>query len=260
MSERERYGLGYGEATHAWMRQRAAESHAGFFAPHLKSGMRLLDCGCGPGSISVGLARLVAPGDLVGVDLSPQQVARAQTLAAETEAANAAFGVGDAYALPFDDASFDAVFAHATLFHLREPAKALAEFRRLLRPDGVLGVRDPDYADWALTPATDDLSVAQSLLLRLSRHEGASPTYAGHLAELLASAGFTNIEVATRTAANRPSGAYAQRLIAMRDTVLGQDWADAAALDRLIGSLRAWSQHAGAGEHLAWREAVARPG
>ena len=42
---------------------------ATFLAPHLRAGMRLLDCGCGPGSITVDLAQAVAPGDAIGIDL-----------------------------------------------------------------------------------------------------------------------------------------------------------------------------------------------
>ena len=41
---------------------------ASFLAPHLRAGMRLIDCGCGPGSITIDLARIVAPGGVVGID------------------------------------------------------------------------------------------------------------------------------------------------------------------------------------------------
>ena len=47
---------------------------AGFLMPHLESGMTLLDCGCGPGTITVGLAEAVAPGQVVGIDLEPGMI------------------------------------------------------------------------------------------------------------------------------------------------------------------------------------------
>ena len=70
--------------------------------------MRLLDVGCGPGSITLGLAEAVAPGEVVGVDLQPAQVEQARALAAERGVANVRFEVASAYALPFPDAAFDA--------------------------------------------------------------------------------------------------------------------------------------------------------
>ena len=60
--DREQYPMGYGPAATTIMAQRTAQSHAAFFLPHLTAGMRPLDCGCGPGTITLGLAELVAPG------------------------------------------------------------------------------------------------------------------------------------------------------------------------------------------------------
>jgi ubiquinone/menaquinone biosynthesis C-methylase UbiE len=102
----------YSAEAHAMMGQRTAAQNADFFLPHLRPGMRLLDAGCGQGSITIGLADAVAPGEVVGLDRDPEQVERARALAAERGVTNVRFEVGDAYALPFPDASFDAVFAH----------------------------------------------------------------------------------------------------------------------------------------------------
>jgi ubiquinone/menaquinone biosynthesis C-methylase UbiE len=59
--EREQYTMGYGNASTLIMSMRTAERHATFFIPHLHSGMKVLDCGCGPGTITLGLAKIVAP-------------------------------------------------------------------------------------------------------------------------------------------------------------------------------------------------------
>ena len=70
---KERYTLGYSPQTIQQLQRRTAANEAGFLLPHLSAGMRLLDCGCGPGSITAGLAEAVAPGQAVGVDIEPNQ-------------------------------------------------------------------------------------------------------------------------------------------------------------------------------------------
>ena len=57
---------------------RTAANVGGYFTPLLRPGMCLLDCGCGPGSITVGLAELVAPGEVIGLDANADLIAAAQ--------------------------------------------------------------------------------------------------------------------------------------------------------------------------------------
>lgn len=79
---------------------RTATDFAGFFLPYLQPGMRLLDCGCGPGTITIGLAAAVAPGEVVGIDLEAAQINLAQTQAAQANVTNARFEVANVYELP----------------------------------------------------------------------------------------------------------------------------------------------------------------
>lgn len=65
----ERYLHGYEEWTRQWMSQRTAARDLAFLVPHLRTGMDVVDCGCGPGSITVGLAEAVAPGQVIGIDI-----------------------------------------------------------------------------------------------------------------------------------------------------------------------------------------------
>ena len=140
--QQEIYAPGYSDRMHARMTERTGWTHAAFILPYLRPGMRLLDIGCGPGSITLDLAEHVAPGEVIGIDREPLQLERARALAVERGVANARFATGDAYALPFPGASFDAVFANAVLMWLRDPLAALKEFRRVLRPAGVAGISD----------------------------------------------------------------------------------------------------------------------
>ena len=77
------YVHGSGATEQRRLERRTAAAAAAFFLPHLRPGMRLLDCGCGVGSITLGLAAAVAPAAVVGIDLQPAQIERARALAAE---------------------------------------------------------------------------------------------------------------------------------------------------------------------------------
>src|SRR5215475_3126972 len=98
--------------------KRKAEVEAAFFLPFLKSGMRLLDVGCGPGSIAIGLGALVAPGETIGIDPSPSVIETAKLLGREKPTQHLSFEVGNIYETRFAPNSFDAIFAHQVLQHL----------------------------------------------------------------------------------------------------------------------------------------------
>jgi ubiquinone/menaquinone biosynthesis C-methylase UbiE len=80
---------------------RTAARQAAFFLPYLQSGMRLLDCGCGPGTITLGLAEVVAPGEVIGIDIGAAQIEDARLAAARREITNLRFEVASVYELPF---------------------------------------------------------------------------------------------------------------------------------------------------------------
>src|SRR5690348_4798488 len=86
--------------------RRTAERNAAFFLSELRPGMSLLDIGCGPGSITAGLAARVAPGRTVGIDIDPATLPSAAERAA-AGASNLDFRPGNAYDLPFRDGTFD---------------------------------------------------------------------------------------------------------------------------------------------------------
>src|SRR5690606_25679600 len=117
-------------------------------------GMAVLDCGCGPGTIALDFAEMVAPGEVWGIDLDASYVLRAQELAAERTLSNIHFRQASVYALPFPDQSMDAVFASTLLAHLSQPFAALTEIKRVLRPGGVIGIRDADAIATLIAPAS----------------------------------------------------------------------------------------------------------
>jgi ubiquinone/menaquinone biosynthesis C-methylase UbiE len=247
----EQYTIGYGDAADRWMRQRTAAVDAAFFLPHLWRGARVLDVGCGPGSITVGLAETVAPGKVIGVDCEPLQIERAAALAEGRALTNLHFEVASAYELPYPDASFDAVFAHFLLGNLHEPVRAMREFRRVLRQGGVAGVLDTDWGFWILEPTTPLLQLFQTVLVRAVQYCGASPHYARCQRRLLLEAGFRRAEgyarvghqgtpERTRLAAENLEARL--RAPAVWQAILAEHWADTVTLEAIGAELHNWAE------------------
>jgi ubiquinone/menaquinone biosynthesis C-methylase UbiE len=101
-------------------------------------GDRVLDVGCGTGTLAIAAARRVgAAGDVQGVDASPEMIARARRKAAKA-GVPATFEVATAERLPFADARFDVVTGTLMLHHLPRAARreCAGEMRRVVRPGG----------------------------------------------------------------------------------------------------------------------------
>jgi ubiquinone/menaquinone biosynthesis C-methylase UbiE len=238
-----------GPGVHLFLARRTAETTAWFLLPCLRPGMRLLDGGCGPATITVGLAELVAPGEVVGIDLAPVQVERARALARERGLTNLRFQVADIGALPFPDAAFDAAFASNVLHYLADPLIGLRELRRVLRPGGVIGVVDADVGTLRLAPESP-FTRAFMPLFRRWREQGASPYYAPYQRRLLREAGFTGrqafaaVELRAEPEATRALAEGLVELLAgpMGAAVTEHGWADRAALDALMAGARDWGE------------------
>lgn len=106
----------------------------------VRSGDRVLDVACGTGDLSELFAASPAS-EVVGLDFTPEMLAVARTRQGSLPAARAAklrYMEGDAQSLPFPDAGFDVVSIAFGLRNVADPAKAVAEFARVLRPGGRL--------------------------------------------------------------------------------------------------------------------------
>src|SRR3954447_12329589 len=168
------YTHGHAEPVLQSHRWRTAENSAGYLLPSLRPGLDLLDVGCGPGRITVDLAALVAPGRVVGIDVSADPLAEARA-AAEAAGVAVEFAVGDVYALEAADGSFDVVHAHQVLQHLTDPVAALREMARVSRPGGVIAVRDVADATFTWSPADPGLARWVELYYGVARHNAAEP-------------------------------------------------------------------------------------
>lgn len=182
------YSHGHQESVLRSHRWRTAENSAAYLLPHLEAGQRLLDVGCGPGTLTVDLARLVAPGAVVGIDVSQEVVAEAAGHAAGVD--NVEFRVDDAFGIEAADASFDVVHAHQVLQHLTEPVRALREWRRVLRPGALLAVRDSDYAAKVWAPDDPVLDRWLALYQELTHANGVESNAGRYLLGWVQEAGF----------------------------------------------------------------------
>ncbi len=185
----EQYTLGYGEGAMQWMTSRTANKFGAFLLPRLKPGMRMLDCGCGPGTLTLGFAAYVAPGEIIGIDQEGSQFAASAAQAAEDGVSNLSFVTGNIYGLPYADASFDVCFASAVLGSVAEPEKVVAEMARLLKPGGILALKEFDHGGDIIYPQTPLLERSTELYHRLRAHNGHEPIGGRRLRGLLHDAG-----------------------------------------------------------------------
>jgi SAM-dependent methyltransferase len=146
----------------AYHRAHAAELRAMIANLPLRPGDRVLDMACGDGVYTCWLSEQVAPtGHVVGVDISPAYLERAQALAAaKGVGSGVSFERGDIAALPFPDASFDLVWCAQSMYSLPDPQAALRELRRVTRPGGRVAVFENDSMHHIILPWPPELELA----------------------------------------------------------------------------------------------------
>ncbi len=193
LTQHETYSAGYDPLVLRGLAMRSATREASFFVPYLTPAMHVLDCGCGPGGITVTLAALVPQGRVVGVDIEARQLDMGRREAQQRGIGNIEFHHASLYALPFADGTFHAVLAHAVLYHLAEPMKALRELWRVLKPGGVIGLRDADFDGDVYYPFHEDVERLWKLTMQVIEYNGGDVRFGRKQRRLLRESGFQNI-------------------------------------------------------------------
>src|SRR3712207_4700720 len=166
-------------------------------AARLAPGQRVLDIATGTGLAAEAAAEAVGPtGHVLAADISPAMVARARGRLGGRP--NVAFAVEDAQALTLADQGFAAVICNMGLMYLPDPARGLAEFRRVLRPGGCAAVSVFTRADRALVGGLIRGAIARYVPAKAEEYARFfAPGDEDRLRSLFEEAGFAEVELAT---------------------------------------------------------------
>ncbi len=180
---------------------RTADDAAAFLLPYLEPGMKLLDVGCGPGTITLGLANAVAPGgSVLGVDVSEDLHPEWEKRISELETPNLEFRVDDIYDTNLEPNQFDVVYAHQILQHLSDPVGALANASQLAKSEGFVAVREVDWGTFAAYPESSALDDFRRVYDAVAIRNGGNPRAGRHVMAWMEATGMlTDIHITTST-------------------------------------------------------------
>ncbi|TKA63259.1 hypothetical protein B0A49_09164 [Cryomyces minteri] len=119
--------------------------------------LTLLDIGAGSGTIIASLAGYIPDGHVTATDISDQILTQAAEHAKSVGVDNISFQPANAYDLPFSDDTFDVVHARQVLVHLESPLGEIKEMLRVVKPGGMIALRECDLRMWSIWPETPAL-------------------------------------------------------------------------------------------------------
>jgi ubiquinone/menaquinone biosynthesis C-methylase UbiE len=189
--------------SHSW---RTVDNSCPHLLPYLdKPSLAILDVGCGPGTITVDLATRVPQGFVYAIDPSAEVIEKARKHAVEKGITNVHFEVGDIFSWDKLDgvaeAGFDIVHAHQVLQHLQNPLGAMKEMKRLVRPGGILAVRDCNYSAMDWYPELPGMQKWKDLYLKVAFGLKAYPNMGKMLHAIAMDAGFPRSDIEASTGA-----------------------------------------------------------
>lgn len=243
------YTPGYSENAVRFMQRRSLASHGAFLLPYLHDGQTILDLGCGPGTITIDIARMNPNGQVVAVDREASQIEEAKALAAKTNLGNIDFRTLDVMQIDELEGSFDLVFSHALFEHLSDPVSVLRKLRPLLHHDGHIALRCPDWGGMILYPETERSQSAIRRYEEIQQSLGGD-THAGRkLHAWLAQAGYAPLKISASCEVYPSSREIAEYLSLQLDREGEPEHAR---------TLLTWAGHADSLFTQAWFEVVAK--
>lgn len=210
----------------------------------VKSGMRVLDVGCGSGEVTVELARLVGPhGHVTAIDADPIVLEHARTRVAEA-GWRATFVCADVMRAYPDEVprDHDVGYARFLLTHVVAPETALAHLCSATRTGGTVVVEDVDIPGHFCHPPSAAFARYVELYLAVARHRGGDPAIGPRLPALLHEAGVGDVQVAVAQPVflDGDGKRVAQLTLAgIREAAIAAGAADGAEIDALVERLDA---------------------
>lgn len=162
------------------------------------AGSRVLEVGCGVGAQTVTLATRSPAATIVAMDISEESLAAAQAGVRRAGVRNVTFQQADIYSMAFAPHAFDHAFVCFVLEHLARPREALANIRRLLKPDGTITVIEGDHGSTYFHPESPYARHAIRCLIELQARAGGDSLIGRTLYPLLRDAGFRHVTVSPR--------------------------------------------------------------
>ncbi|MGW2085059.1 methyltransferase domain-containing protein [Streptomyces sp. NPDC001880] len=209
----------------------------------IRPGETALDLGCGPGADLGALAEAVtATGTVIGVDHDPAALDAARDRSAGRS--NVSVRIGDVHELPLPDHCVDRARTDRVLQHVDDPARALCEARRVLRPGGRLVMGEPDWG--TLTVDHPDSGLSRSYTQYVTDEAVRNARIGSRLARLATGAGFAVPRVVPVTSVFRD--------VRAADRILGLERTARRAVDAgyfTVESARRWLGHLTDGPFLA---------
>ncbi|KAF2795696.1 methyltransferase UbiE [Melanomma pulvis-pyrius CBS 109.77] len=189
--------------SHSW---RTVENSCPHLIPYLSNpSLKILDVGCGPGTITVDLASRIPQGFVLAIDPSAEVIEKARKHAEEQGVKNVRFEVGDIFnwkALDgVQEGGFDVVHAHQVLQHLQDPLGALKEMRRLTKVGGIVAIRDVDYSAMNWYPEVDGMRKWLDLYIAVAKGIKCDPNIGKRLHAVAMEAGFPRNDIEASVAA-----------------------------------------------------------
>lgn len=159
---------------------------------NVSAGTRVLEVGSGLGILANEVAAAVPGVDVIGIEVSAEQLAAARPNPRVT------FVQGDAHSLEFPDGTFDLVYARYLLEHVMDPARVIQEMRRVTKPGGRVAVCENDVSLLRFDPPVPAFDRAWEAFTRFQATLGGDGLIGRRLFRLFRSAGFSAIELSVQ--------------------------------------------------------------
>lgn len=265
ISSKENYPVGYSATVVNTLKKRSAFEKGRFLIPHLKETDYLLDCGCGPGSITLDFASILGKGRVIGIDFESSQIEFAKQLMKEKKISNAEFHVADILNLPYGNNTFNIAFTNGVLWTVQETLQALEELKRVVKPGGIIACREPSFEGLLYYPESKVFEKAFHLQKRSLDALGNKHNLGKELSIYFSKVGLNDVQLSVScdvySSPEKRKLIAAYRIAAWNEAPWAQyihekSWATHDDIKEFQGELLAWEKKEGAFISAPWVEAI----